>query len=163
MTHQERMAKLESFGQAGDSLKDALKQFPRQMWQYRPGPDRWTIHEIIVHLADSEANGFARCRKIVAEPGTTVMVYDQDVWAKALDYHTQNTDTAIELFRLLRKSSYELLKTVPEDVWQTHSVIHPEHGPQTLDRWLEIYEHHAAAHINQMKKNLEVWQKAGGK
>lgn len=163
MTHQERMTKLESFGHAPEMLVDALKQFPRKMWQYRPGPDRWTVHEIVIHLADSEANGYARCRKMIAEPGTTVMVYDQETWAKSLNYHAQDTETAVELFRLLRKASYDLLKTVPETIWETRSVIHPEHGTQTLDRWLEIYEHHAIGHIEQMKKNLEAWKKSGGK
>jgi hypothetical protein len=163
MTQQERLKKLESFGKAADLVWESLKQFPRNMWQYRPGPDRWTIHEILIHLADSEVHAYARCRKIIAEPGTQVMAWSQDTWAKELNYHTQDPETSLELFRLLRKSSYDLLKAVPEAVWQSHSVIHPEYGPQTLDRWLEIYEHHGEAHVNQMKKNLEAWQKSGGK
>jgi len=39
------------------------------MWQYRPAPDRWTIHEIVVHIADSEANSYIRCRRCLAEKG----------------------------------------------------------------------------------------------
>ena len=41
----------------------ALTQFPREMRQWKPAPDQWSIHEVIVHLADSEANGYARCRE----------------------------------------------------------------------------------------------------
>jgi hypothetical protein len=64
MHHTERLQKIESYGAAYDKLIAALPQFPRAMWQYRATPDGWTIHEIIVHIADSEANSYARCRRL---------------------------------------------------------------------------------------------------
>jgi uncharacterized damage-inducible protein DinB len=56
MNSKERHSKIAAYGAAHDLLMGALKQFPKEMWQYKPGPERWSIHEIIVHLADSEAN-----------------------------------------------------------------------------------------------------------
>ena len=52
--NEERSRKIEVYGSAYAMLIEALQEFPQTMWQYRPAPDRWTIHEIIVHIADSE-------------------------------------------------------------------------------------------------------------
>ena len=72
MTPDERRQQIALYGDAYRLLTAALDGFPRAMWQFRPAPDRWTIHEIIVHIADSEANSYIRCRKFIAEPGSTV-------------------------------------------------------------------------------------------
>ena len=67
-----RRQQLESFGRAPALLSVALRQFPKKMWLYKPSADRWSIHEIILHLADSEASGYVRCRRFIAEPGSAV-------------------------------------------------------------------------------------------
>lgn len=157
MTHAERKKMIELYAQGPAQLVEALKEFPREMWQFKPAPDRWSVHEIIVHLADSEANSFVRCRFLIAEPGKTVMPYDQDVWTEKLNYHAQSTDDAIELFKVLRRTSYHLIRDLPESAWSA-KLQHPEHGDYSFDRWLEIYAKHTGGHINQMHKNLEAWK-----
>ena len=99
MTSEERQRKIESYGFAYQALVEGLKRFPREMWQFRPASDRWTIHEIIIRITDSEANSYIRCRRLIAEPGSTVLGYDEIKWARDLDYHSQSTDDALELFR----------------------------------------------------------------
>ena len=113
MTTEERSKKIESYGTAHQRLSAALERFPRAMWQFRPTPDRWTIHEIIVHVADSEANSYIRCRRFLAEPGSAVLGYDESKWARALRYHDQNADDALALFKWLRHNSYMLIKDLP--------------------------------------------------
>jgi len=157
MINTERLQKIESYGQAYDKLVAALPRFPREMWQYRPSSDRWTIHEIIVHIADSEANSYARCRRFIAEPGSTVMAYDEMAWAQRLNYHAQSPEAAIELFRQLRAGSFELIKTLPEETW-TNTIIHPESGVMTMDEWLDIYDRHIPDHIAQMQEVYAAWQ-----
>lgn len=157
MTHEERKRKIESYGQAYEPLVAALRGFPREMWQWKPAPDRWSIHEILIHLADSEANAYVRCRRFIAEPDQPVMAYDQDVWARKLHYHAQNPEEALELFRWLRRMSYHLIRDLPESAWASR-VRHPEQPDYTFDRWLDIYERHTSGHIEQMRKNYEAWK-----
>ncbi len=157
MTHAERLQKIESYGQAYDKLIAALPYFPREMWQYRPAPDRWTIHEIIIHIADSEANSYARCRRFIAEPGSTVMAYDEMAWVQRLNYHAQSPEAAIELFRQLRHSSYELIKTLPEAIW-ANTIVHPENGVMTMDDWLDVYARYIPDHIAQIQEVYAAWQ-----
>ena len=157
MNHAERLQKIESYGQAYDKLFAWLSRFPREMWQYRPTPDRWTIHEIIVHIADSEANSYVRCRRLIAEPGSTVMAYDEMAWAYQLNYQAQSPEAAIELFRQLRAGSYELIKTLPETVW-ANTIVHPDNGVMTMDDWLDVYDRHVPDHIAQMQEVYAAWQ-----
>jgi hypothetical protein len=157
MTHEERRQRLESYGRGHAMVVEALKEFPQSMWQYKPGPERWSIHEIIVHLADAGLNSAARARFFLAEPGKTIIAYDQDAWAEKLDYHARSTTDALELFRLIRKTTYDLLKEQPDSVF-AHTIIHPEHGVMTLDDWLVIYDNHVAGHIAQMRANHEAWR-----
>ncbi len=156
MTHEERLALIESYGQAYQKLTDAVARFPRDMWHFKPAPSRWSIHEIIIHLADSEANSFIRARCFIAEPGKTVMAYDQDKWASDLRYDLQDTEGALELFKWLREMTYRIIKVIPESYWG-RTVNHPEHGVMTFDQWLKIYEDHVPLHISQMQKNYDIW------
>jgi hypothetical protein len=158
MTTEERRQKIESFGNAYVQLTEALRQFPKEMWLFKPSPDRWSIHEILIHLADSEANSFVKCRKLIAEPGKSVMAYDQDIWSKALHYHDQSIEDALEVFKLLRLTTYKIIKSLPESAW-SNSVGHMENESVTLDDWLELYEAHIPGHINQMRKNYDEWRK----
>jgi hypothetical protein len=155
----ERRQKIEAYGHAYDSLVESLRQFPREMWRYRPAPDRWTIHEIIIHITDSEANGYIRGRRFVAEPNTQIVPYDEMQWAKMLRYHDRNTDEALGLFKCLRAGSYHLIKSLPDEVW-SNTLYHPEVGPMTMDDWLDTYERHIPDHIAQMTAVYDAWQAA---
>jgi hypothetical protein len=162
MTHPpERQAKIDRYGQAHALLVAAVARYPRAMWQVRPAPDLWTIHEIIIHITDSEANSFVRLRRLIAEPGRTVLGYDEEVWAKALDYHSQSPEDAIELFRWLRHTSYVLLLAQPNSVW-THTVTHSDSGLVTMDAWLDTYDRHVPDHIAQMDAVYQAWRAQGG-
>lgn len=158
MTTQERDTLIESYGNAYHILIEALKEFPKEMWQWKPAPEKWSIHEIIIHIADSEANSFVRCRRFIAEPGSGVYGYDENKWAKHLDYHSQNVDESLELFRLLRKASYDLIGKIDDKTWKTATVNHSENGVIGFEQWLKVYEEHVPVHIKQMKRNLEAWK-----
>jgi DinB family protein len=157
MTSAERRQQIALYGDAGRLLTEALDGFPRPMWQFRPAPDRWTIHEIVVHIADSEANSYIRCRKFIAEPGSTVLGYDEMGWATALHYHAQSADDALALFRHLRHHTYTLIRTLDEAVW-ARGGYHTEAGPMTLDDWLAVYARHIPDHIAQMQAVYADWQ-----
>lgn len=156
-----RIQKIESYGSAHAQLITALQEFPQVMWQFRPAAERWTIHEIILHIADSEANSYIRCRRFLAEPGSTVLGYDESRWAQELHYHDQSTADALELFKWLRHQSYMLIRRLPEAVW-ANTVYHTENGVMTLDEWLDTYERHIPDHVRQMQAVYADWQQQSG-
>jgi hypothetical protein len=159
MNKEERSEKIEAYGRGYDVLMAALAGVPREAWKYKPSPDDWSVHEIIVHMADSESMAALRLRKLIVEPGTTLMGYEESKWAGALDYQQQDADDALQIIRLARQSTYRLLKTLPDEVFG-HAVKHPEYDePYTFDRWLNIYARHIPDHVDQSKKAYEAWKK----
>jgi hypothetical protein len=112
---------------------------------------------MLAHIADSEANSYIRCRKLIAEPGAAITAYDENGWATKLAYHEQSTDDALELFKWLRLKSYNLIRVLPESVW-SHTIEHPENGTMTFDDWLGVYERHIPEHLAQMQENYQEWK-----
>jgi len=159
MNSGERQKVLLQYEQGYRLLMDALTGYPDTMWKYKPAPDQWSIHEIIIHITDSEVSSYIRCRCFIAEPGKTVMAYDQDQWAVKLDYHRQGTAEALVLFRLLRSNSALLIGNLPEHVWN-HTINHPENGIMTMDDWLRMYADHVPVHIRQMERVYQSWKKS---
>ena len=158
MTPEQRSRKIESYGNAYNILVEALKELPEEMWHFRDAHDCWSIHEHLVHIADSEANSYIHCRRLIAEPGEALMAYDENQWAGALDYPNQNTEEAVELFHWLRRRTYLLIKSLPEHTW-SNTAYHPENGDMTLDDWLDVYERHIPEHVQYMRENYEAWSK----
>jgi hypothetical protein len=152
----ERRQKLESFGRGPALLSATLHKLPKKMWLYRPSPDRWSIHEIILHLADSEASGYVQCRSFIAEPGSQALKPDPVRWTDRLGYFHQSTKEALELIRRMRKMTYQLLVNLPEAAW-SHSVQNPDGTQMELEQWLEHQELHIPHHLEQMRQNYEQW------
>ena len=160
MNKQERNEKIELYGRGFDLLTAALADVPRELRHLRPEPKEWSVHEIIVHMADSESMSALRVRKLIVEPGSMLMGYEEATWADALDYKNQSMDDALQIIRAARQTTYRLLKTLPDEVY-THSVIHPEYAePYTFEKWLDIYARHIPDHIEQIRKNIETLKKA---
>lgn len=162
MDKKERDEKIELYGRGYDLLMETLKDIPREMWTFKPEPKEWSVHEVLVHLADSESNAALRARKLIVEPGGMLMGYDQDKWTIELDYHDHSWEDALEVLRLARKMTYALLKKQPEEVF-SHSVKHPEYDePYTFEQWLDIYSAHVPGHIEQIKNNYKIWRDRQG-
>jgi hypothetical protein len=160
MNAEERNERIELYGRGYDLLAAALSEVPREAWTFKPEPKEWSVHEILIHLADSETNAAMRARMLIVQPGGTLMAYDQDQWAITLDYHGQNWEDALETVRLVRKSTYELLKKQPEEVF-AHTAKHPEYDePYAFEKWLKIYSGHIPGHIEQIRNNVALWKKA---
>ena len=158
MTPEERNRWIASYGAAHGTLVAALQRYPRAMWQFRASPDGWTIHEVVVHITDSEANSYVRCRRAIAEPGSGVYGYDEMQWARALDYHHRSPEDALDLFRALRVSTHDLIRGLPEAAWD-RTMQHSEFGAMTLQQWLDVYERHVPEHIAQMEEVFAAWRK----
>ena len=105
MTSDERKLKIKRYGKGYAILKDTLADIPYKVWKFKPTASEWSIHEIILHLADSETNAAQRARLLASEPGRTVMAYDQDKWAINLNYQDQDVEDALKLIKIVRKTT----------------------------------------------------------
>src|SRR5262245_14287806 len=69
----------------------------------RPAPNKWSVGEILAHLADAEVVGAFRMRLILGAPGTPIVAYDQDDWAKSGHYDKRDLQKSLEQFRVVRE------------------------------------------------------------
>lgn len=113
------------------------------------GPGKWTIHQILVHLADSELAYLWRVLRAIAETGSRVEGFDQDQWAAKLEYETRSLTVARGLFEGCRAQVLELVGRVSEAELQ-HTVEHSEAGPLTLQQLLEFMVAHVERHLDQI-------------
>ena len=159
MKNEERDQKIEEYGRGYELLKEALARIPQEAWEFKPSPTEWSVHEIVVHAADSESMAALRARKLIVEPGSRLMGYEEAKWAGALDYQHQDVDCALDIIRLARLTTYNLLKTLPAEVFE-HQVVHPEYEePYSFDQWLTIYSRHIRDHVEQMNRAVEAWKR----
>ncbi len=129
----------------------ALEGLDEAQLHHKPTEDEWSIHEVIIHLADSEAVGYWRIRKVLAELDPLLAVYDEAVWAQKLSYRTQSRELAIALFTSLRGSTTALLHSLPVEDWE-RTGVHPERGQMTVNDLLNLYIKHGEVHLQQIAR-----------
>ena len=112
----------------------------------------WSARQVIHHMADSEAQSYARLRRLVAEPeGSTIQGYDDAAWAQCaqLGYADAPVENSIAVFAAVRASSLDVLKRLTESDL-TKSGVHTEAGKYSVDKWLETYTQHPHDHGDQL-------------
>lgn len=139
-------------------LRSALSQVPAEALDWRPSPGKWSVHEILSHCADSETNGYARVRYVLAEQEPLIVAYDQDRWAQVLDYLRQPVELSLAVVDAVRAATAALLRRVPEEAW-TREGRHTESGAYTPEKWLRIYADHLESHAAQIERNLAAWRR----
>jgi hypothetical protein len=126
---------------------------------FRPAPDRWTLRQIVAHLADSEMVGAVRFRRVIAEDNPALLGYDQNAWAANLNYAKRKTSESVEMFRRLRADCYELLKDLPLETFERKG-NHSEAGPLTLRQLVQRLADHAESHARQIQQVREAYRHA---
>jgi hypothetical protein len=159
MTPDARAELLISFARGPALLREAVMGCPVEGLDFKPGAGKWSVRDVAFHMAESEMHAYCRARFIVAEPGVTILPYDQDRWTATLDPVAHPLEEALELFRLLRELMARQLRGLPEETWG-RSILHPHRGEITLETWLEIYEGHLKAHLVQIQRVIEAWKAA---
>jgi DinB superfamily len=158
MDKKKRIEKIEAYGNGFDLLTQALAQIPLEAREFKSSPTEWSVGEITVHMGDSESMAALRVRKLIVEPGSQLMGYEESKWADALNYKNQDIEDALQIIKYARQTTYRLLKTLPDQVF-SHSVMHPEFSqPYTFDQWLDIYARHIPDHIDQMMRSYQIWK-----
>lgn len=142
---------LERFRRGGELVAMATTGAAGPELDFVPAPGKWTIRQIVCHLADSELVGADRLRRVIAENNPTLVSFDQDAWASNLDYGKRKLSQAVETFRRIRTENFELIKDLPAAAWE-RAGTHSERGRITLLDLLRIYAEHAENHVVQLRQ-----------
>lgn len=134
-------------------LAKLLKRVNPMRARKRPAPGKWSIAEIVAHLADTEVAMGWRVRMVLGQPGEPIQPFDQDAWAAAMRYEKRDLGKSLEQYRALREANVALLKSLTPDDWKK-SAVHPERGEQTVRTIVEMTAGHDLNHFAQIERIL---------
>jgi len=160
MSQVEREKLIEQYARGPARIREALTKVPKPALQWRPAEGKWSVHEVVVHCADSETNAALRIRYLLAEKEPLIVGYDQDAWARLFDYHAQPLEDALAATAAARGRTVPLLRSMTEADW-AKAGRHTESGAYTASDWLRIYAAHLEGHASQIERNLAAWNARG--
>lgn len=131
-------------------LAKAIRGLNRRQLSCRPAPGKWSIAEILAHLADAEIVGSWRMRAILGANGTAIQAYDQDAWANAFQYVKREPRKSLETFRVLRENNLSMLKSLSKDLWGNYG-LHQERGKETIAQIVRMFAGHDVNHLKQVE------------
>jgi DinB superfamily len=134
-------------------LEHLLKGLRGSKLRKRPAPGKWSIAEIVAHVADTELVGGFRIRFILGAPGAAVPGFDQDAWVTALHYDKRDVRKSFEQYRALREANLALLKSLTKEQWKQEG-IHSERGPETVETIVRMFAGHDINHMSQIERIL---------
>jgi hypothetical protein len=136
-----------------DRLARLVKGVPKGKLAKRPAPDKWSVAEILAHMADTEIAGGWRIRYILGSNGAPVQGFDQDTWIGALHSSRRDPHESVETFRALRRANLALLKSLAPEQWENHG-IHSERGKETVLHITKLFAGHDLNHVRQIEAIL---------
>ncbi len=140
-----------------DTKKETLNYFSCSESQlnksYAPG--KWTVKQLLHHLADAETVLYERIRRGIARPGQVIWGFDQDLWADVLDYQNMSLD--------LHKNTYNSVRDNIIDLTQRYYISHGQneyvHNETGLRKVYEEFDKvawHNEHHLKQIRQALDV-------
>lgn len=118
---------------------------------YAPG--KWTVRQLLVHLADAESVLHERIKRVIAEPKPVIWAFDQDRWNTHLDYATFPLTISKALYDANRQSVVYLVQQHYEALGAT-PFVHSETGLRTLKDEMDKVAWHNEHHLNQIRQAL---------
>jgi len=134
-------------------LERLIKGVPAGKLRKRPAADKWSIGEIVAHLADAEIVIGFRLRMVLGAPGTPITAYDQDSWVTSGHYEKRDPRKSLELFRVVREANLALLKSLTAEQWK-HYGMHSERGQETVEHIVRMTAGHDLNHLQQIERTF---------
>lgn len=138
-------------GETHKRLQKLIKPLSKKQLTQRPEPGKWSIAEILAHLADAELVGGWRYRSIAGQNGAPVQAFNQEVWAEIFDYSNRDPKVSLETFRQFRESNLRMLKTLPKNLWENYG-LHEERGKESIGHLVAMFAGHDLNHLAQIEK-----------
>ena len=134
-------------------ITQQVKRATARQIKKSPAPGKWSVQEIIAHLADTEIALGYRLRKIAEEDGVTLQSFDQDIWAKNGSYKKADTKKSLASYTALRAMTVHFLQAQPKQVWQRHGK-HTAFGKLEFTKIVRMLAGHDVNHLKQIESIL---------
>lgn len=139
-----------SMAEAPDRLRRLVRGLTEKQLATKPAPGKWSIKEIVAHLADSEVVLGSRYRFIAAMDRPPLPGFDQDAFVANLGVGKAATADLLDDFAMARAVNIGLLERVGESAWSRVGV-HAERGEESLGDLVTMYAGHDRIHLSQIE------------
>jgi uncharacterized damage-inducible protein DinB len=144
-------ALIDRYEQGGDLLAAAVDGLSQEQLHAHPVPGTWSIHQIVVHLMDSDLIASDRMKRLASMPKPLLMGYDETAFANLPGQDEVDARTACEIFRLNRQVTARVLRRLPNEAYERVG-IHSENGKITLAHVVPAYIQHLDHHLEFIAK-----------
>jgi hypothetical protein len=115
-----------------------------------PAPGKWSVGEILAHLAEDELTTTWRYRQMIESPGVALAGFDQELWAMLGNYRSWTPRDGLEMFRLLREANLRMLELLTPEQWECYG-NHAERGRISVRSLAQHMAGHDRNHLDQIR------------
>ena len=137
---------IEEYVACGPRLKKAVAGLNAEDLTARPGPGKWSILELVIHLADSDAISIDRMKRILTEENPQLLYADETAYADRLCSHEQSLDDALTLIEAGRRQFARVLRKLPDEAFARRGT-HNRRGAMTVGELVADYIEHVNHHL----------------
>ncbi|WP_232697795.1 DinB family protein [Brevibacillus daliensis] len=148
---------IEEYSQDYALLREAIEGLSEEELRFQPAPDKWSIHQIVIHVTDAEILSTHRMRKVLAEEEPLLLSFDQEALADNLGYERLDREQHLLLFQMLRASMLPLLENLtPEQLERVGE--YPDGARYTFKELLELRVQHVRDHLAQIERVRQAYR-----
>ena len=137
---------LKQYENGPDLLKTAVAGVREDQFDQAPVPGKWSIRQVVCHIADFEPVYADRMKRVLVEDNPTMFGGDPDVFAAGLHYDKRSVHEELELISVVRRQMAVILRNTDVEDFQ-RTGVHSEAGPLTLETLLERITRHIPHHL----------------
>lgn len=148
---------IEEYSRGYKMLLEAIEGLTEEELRFKSAPGKWSIHQILIHVTDSEILSTHRMRKVLAEKEAFLYSFDQDSWVNELGYDQLDREEHLLLFQSLRNSMLPILNNLTAQQAEREGV-YPDGARFTFKELLEYRVQHVRDHLAQIERVREAYR-----
>jgi len=142
----DQAALLDAYLGGPDRLRSAVTGLRREQMISRPITGRWSVLEVVCHLADTEANIAHRIKRVLSEERPVFDRVKPELMLAALAYHDRDVEDELGIFDLTRRQIGRILRASPLEAWERTGVV-GDGGDRTVGQMINGAVEHLAHHL----------------
>jgi uncharacterized damage-inducible protein DinB len=140
------MMALDGYLAGPKELQAAVAGLSRDQLIARPVPGKWSVLEVVCHLADTDGNIAHRIKRVLSEERPSFERVKPDLMLAALAYHERDVAEELAVFEFGRRQIGRILNAAPREAWERIGII-GDRGDKTIAQMVSGAVEHLAHHL----------------
>lgn len=136
--------------QQHEAALSLLQPLTDEQWEYRYAPDKWSVKQVIGHIADNERIMSYRLLAIARGETQPLPGYDQDIYVPGASFDDQSAAALLQELKIVRQSTLSLLAGLRSEAWHRQGTV--SGGPMTPLALACIIVGHELHHLSVLKE-----------